>query len=78
MMKKFKELMKELMRKPVTFGDFLVFCIVFSGITWFWANEPDPVEYAKVIKEKAKKSDKYIKLDDLPDDGEEEPIFVEE
>lgn len=73
MMKKFMELM----RKPVTLGEFLVFCIGFAGATWFWTNDPDPVEYAKVIKEKAKKSDKYIKLDDLPDDGEE-PMFVEE
>lgn len=73
MMKKFKELM----RQPVTLGEFMVFCIGFAGAAWFWANEPDPSAYAKVIKEKAKKSDKYIKLDDLPDDGEE-PMFVEE
>ena len=69
-MKKFMELM----RRPVTLGEFMVFCIGFAGSTWLWANDPDPVEYAKVIKEKAKKKG-YTTVKPVGSDGWYNPEY---
>ena len=73
MMKKFKELM----RRPITIGDCVVFVLgqILVALGMLGKLKIDEMKRKKTKKDK--KGYTTVKLDDLPDDGEE-PMFVEE